>query len=105
MQGVDSPQLFMQDDPRVGSVFTNDQISYKVRFEFGAGIVQLAAVCGVYGRDVDLTPRSPSPTRRGGAEGGGEVRQPSAKENLPKQNILDCLGLFLSRLRKRPSIP
>lgn len=31
--------LFLQDDPRMGTVFTNDQISYKVRFEFGAGII------------------------------------------------------------------
>ena len=36
--GRDSPELFLQDDPRMGTVFTNDQISYKVRFEFGAGV-------------------------------------------------------------------
>jgi hypothetical protein len=39
LNGRDSPELFLMDDPRVGTVFTNDQISYKVRFEFGAGIV------------------------------------------------------------------
>jgi hypothetical protein len=49
VQGVDSPQLFMQDDPRAGSVFTNDQISYKVRFEFGAGIVNWRPFVGYMG--------------------------------------------------------
>jgi len=49
--GVDSPQLFMQDDPRMGSVFTNDQISYKVRFEFGAGIVNWRPFVGYMGEE------------------------------------------------------
>ncbi len=49
VQGVDSPQLFIQDDPRVGSVFTHDQISYKVRFEFGAGIVNWRPFVGYMG--------------------------------------------------------
>ena len=51
VQGVDSPQLFMQDDPRMGSVFTNDQISYKVRFEFGAGIVNWRPFVGYMGEE------------------------------------------------------
>lgn len=46
VNGQDTPQLFIQDDPRVGSVFTNDQISYKVRFEFGAAIVNWRAFVG-----------------------------------------------------------
>ena len=37
VNGRDSPELFLQDDPRMGAVFTNDQV--KVRFEFGAGIL------------------------------------------------------------------
>lgn len=49
VQGVDSPQLFIQDDPRVGSVFTHDQISYKVRFEFGAGVVNWRPFVGYMG--------------------------------------------------------
>jgi len=49
VQGVDSPQLFIQDDPRMGSVFTHDQISYKVRFEFGAGIVNWRPFVGWMG--------------------------------------------------------
>ncbi len=49
VQGVDSPQLFIQDDPRMGSVFTHDQISYKVRFEFGAGIVNWRPFVGYMG--------------------------------------------------------
>ena len=36
VNGRDSPELFLQDDPRIGAVFTDDQ---KVRFEFGASIV------------------------------------------------------------------
>ena len=39
VNGVDTPQLLVQDDPRTGSVLTNDQITYKVRFEFGAAVV------------------------------------------------------------------
>jgi len=35
--GRDAPELLVQDEPAAGQVFTNDQISYKVRWEFGAG--------------------------------------------------------------------
>ena len=37
--GRDQPELFMQDASSQGSVFTNDQISFKVRWEFGGGWV------------------------------------------------------------------
>lgn len=30
-QGREEPELFVQDDPRVGSVFTSDKITYKIR--------------------------------------------------------------------------
>ena len=46
VNGRDTPELFVQDDPRMGAVFTNDQISYKVRFEFGAGIVNYRPFVG-----------------------------------------------------------
>jgi hypothetical protein len=46
VNGLDTPQLFIQDDPRVGSVLTNDQITYKVRFEFGAAVVNWRPFAG-----------------------------------------------------------
>ena len=39
VNGRDSPELFLADDPRTGLTLTNDQITYKVRFEFGVCIV------------------------------------------------------------------
>ncbi len=35
--GRETPDLLMQDAPLEGQVFTNDQISFKVRWEFGGG--------------------------------------------------------------------
>ena len=35
--GRDQPELLMQDAPSQGSVFTNDRISFKVRWELGGG--------------------------------------------------------------------
>lgn len=35
--GQDAPELLVQDDPTAGTVFTNDAISYKVRWIFGGG--------------------------------------------------------------------
>jgi len=35
--GQDTPELLVQDDPTAGTVFTNDAISYKVRWIFGGG--------------------------------------------------------------------
>jgi hypothetical protein len=35
--GRETPDLLMQDAPQEGQVFTNDQISFKVRWEFGGG--------------------------------------------------------------------
>lgn len=34
-QGRQEPELFVADNPTVGSMFTNDQILYKIRFIFG----------------------------------------------------------------------
>jgi hypothetical protein len=38
VNGRDRPELFLADDPRVGLSLTADQITYKVRLEFGAVI-------------------------------------------------------------------
>lgn len=35
--GRETPEMLMQDGPAEGQVFTNDQMSYKVRWEFGGG--------------------------------------------------------------------
>jgi len=37
INGQETPELLVQDNPTAGSVFTNDAISYKVRWEFGGG--------------------------------------------------------------------
>jgi hypothetical protein len=37
INGQETPELLVQDNPTTGSVFTNDAISYKVRWEFGGG--------------------------------------------------------------------
>ena len=42
----DSPQLFLADDPRTGLFLTNDHITRKVRFEFGAAIVNCRPFAG-----------------------------------------------------------
>ena len=35
--GQETPELLLQDAPTDGQVFTNDRISFKVRWEFGGG--------------------------------------------------------------------
>lgn len=37
LNGQDTPELLVQDDAAAGTVFTNDAISYKVRWIFGGG--------------------------------------------------------------------
>ncbi len=37
LNGQETPDLLVQDNPTDGSVFTNDAISYKVRHIFGGG--------------------------------------------------------------------
>lgn len=44
--GQETPELFVQDGPTEGSVFTNDAITYKIRWEFGGGWVDYR---GAYG--------------------------------------------------------
>lgn len=38
LNGQEEPELFVQDIPNVGSVFTNDKVTYKIRHEYG-GVV------------------------------------------------------------------
>ena len=39
-QGRETPELFVQDQPNVGSVFTADKITYKVRYIYGFAILE-----------------------------------------------------------------
>lgn len=44
--GREEPELFVQDDPRSGSLFANDTITYKIRHVYGATVVDFR---GLYG--------------------------------------------------------
>ena len=46
MDGQEEPELFVQDMPNVGSLFTNDQLTYKVRHVYGAAVMDFR---GFYG--------------------------------------------------------
>lgn len=39
LDGNEEPELFIQDNPTVGSMFTNDKLTYKIRFIFGGNVV------------------------------------------------------------------
>jgi hypothetical protein len=39
LQGRQAPEFFLADNPLVGSMFTQDRIVYKVRFEFGTTVL------------------------------------------------------------------
>lgn len=45
-QGRQEPEIFVQDQANVGSLFTNDQIDYKIRFIFGMAVLDFR---GFYG--------------------------------------------------------
>lgn len=39
LNGQEDPELFVQDAPNVGSMFSNDQLTYKIRHEYGGHIL------------------------------------------------------------------
>lgn len=39
MDGNQEPEIFVQDSPTVGSLFSNDKITYKIRHIYGAGVL------------------------------------------------------------------
>jgi hypothetical protein len=39
VDGQEEPQLFVQDMPNVGSMFSNDKLTYKIRHEYGGTVV------------------------------------------------------------------
>ena len=49
LRGQEEPELWVQDDGRVGSAFTADKITYKIRHIFGAGLVDYRTFYGGYG--------------------------------------------------------
>ena len=46
LDGNEEPELFVQDNPTSGSVFTNDQITYKIRHIYGGAIIDYRAFQG-----------------------------------------------------------
>lgn len=46
LDGRQEPELFVQDQPNVGSVFTADKITYKIRFIFGVTTLDYRGVVG-----------------------------------------------------------
>lgn len=46
LNGRDTPELFTQMDPSVGSMFNNDSITYKIRYVFGGAPIEYR---GLYG--------------------------------------------------------
>ncbi len=44
LDGNEEPELFVQDNPTVGSVFSNDEITYKVRHIYGGNLVEFRGV-------------------------------------------------------------
>lgn len=46
LDGNEEPELFIQDNPTAGSVFTNDQITYKIRHIYGGAIIDYRAFQG-----------------------------------------------------------
>lgn len=45
-QGYEEPELFIQDMPNVGSMFSNDKVTYKIRHIYGAVVVDYRAFYG-----------------------------------------------------------
>lgn len=46
LNGQEEPELFVQDTPNQGSLFSNDQITYKLRHIYGGNIVEVRAADG-----------------------------------------------------------
>lgn len=46
LNGNEDPELFVQDEPTVGSVFTADRMTYKVRFVFGGAVLDFRPFFG-----------------------------------------------------------
>jgi hypothetical protein len=40
LDGREEPEIFVQDGPTIGSMFTNDQVSYKIRHTYGGNVTE-----------------------------------------------------------------
>jgi hypothetical protein len=45
-QGRQEPELFLQDQPNVGALFSNDQLEYKIRYVFGVTVLDFRGFFG-----------------------------------------------------------
>jgi hypothetical protein len=52
IDGKETPELLLQDDPKVGNNFSADEITYKVRFEFGGNITGNEGLYGAFATNV-----------------------------------------------------
>jgi hypothetical protein len=43
LDGKEEPEMFIQDNPTVGSMFTNDQVTYKIRHIYGGAVADFRA--------------------------------------------------------------
>jgi hypothetical protein len=46
MDGKELPELFISDLPNIGSMFTNDKLTFKIRHEYGGAIIDYRAFDG-----------------------------------------------------------
>lgn len=46
LSGREEPELFVQDTPNQGSLFSNDQITYKIRHTYGGGVLEYRGFVG-----------------------------------------------------------
>ncbi len=46
LDGNETPELFVQDNPQVGSLFSNDKLTYKIRQIYGGGVIDHRAFDG-----------------------------------------------------------
>jgi hypothetical protein len=44
--GREDPELFLQDQPTLGSVFSNDKLTYKIRHIYGGAVMDFRAFYG-----------------------------------------------------------
>ena len=43
LDGNQEPELFVQDNPTVGSMFANDKVTYKIRHIYGGAVTDFRA--------------------------------------------------------------
>lgn len=46
VNGQETPEMFVQDMPNVGAMFSNDKVTYKIRHEYGGAVIDWRAFYG-----------------------------------------------------------